>query len=70
MHEDGLDGERIDELLNKHSGLLGISGLSSDIRDILAAIRQGHERAQLAFDIYIHRIRGRDRRNGCCARRS
>jgi acetate kinase len=57
MHEDGLDGERIDELLNKHSGLLGISGLSSDMRDILAAIRQGHERAQLAFDIYIHRIR-------------
>jgi acetate kinase len=57
MHEDGLDGERIDELLNKHSGLLGISGLSSDMRDILAAIRQGHERARLAFDIYIHRIR-------------
>jgi acetate kinase len=57
MHEDGLDGKRIDELLNKHSGLLGISGLSSDMRDILAAIRQGHERAQLAFDIYIHRIR-------------
>jgi acetate kinase len=57
MHEDGLDGEQIDELLNKHSGLLGISGLSSDMRDILAAIRQGHERAQLAFDIYIHRIR-------------
>jgi acetate kinase len=57
MHEDGLDGERIDELLNKHSGLLGISGLSSDMRDILAAIREGHERAQLAFDIYIHRIR-------------
>lgn len=57
MHEDGLNGEQIDELLNKHSGLLGISGLSSDMRDILAAIRQGHERAQLAFDIYIHRIR-------------
>ena len=57
MHEDGLDGERIDELLNRHSGLLGISGLSSDMRDILAAIRQGHERAKLAFDIYVHRIR-------------
>jgi acetate kinase len=57
MHEHSLDSERIDELLNQHSGLLGISGLSSDMRDILAAIRQGHERAQLAFDIYIHRIR-------------
>jgi acetate kinase len=57
MHENGLDGAQINELLNKHSGLLGISGLSSDMRDILAAIRQGHERAELAFDIYVHRIR-------------
>lgn len=57
MHEDGLDGPLIDEILNKHSGLLGISGLSSDMREILAAIRRGHERAKLAFDIYVHRVR-------------
>ena len=57
MHEDGLNGPSIDEILNKHSGLLGISGLSSDMRDILAAIQQGHERAKLAFDIYVHRVR-------------
>jgi acetate kinase len=41
-------------VLNQKSGLLGISGLSSDMRDILAGIRQGHERAKLAFDIYVH----------------
>jgi len=57
MREDGLDGPLIDEILNKHSGLLGISGLSSDMRDILAAIQQGNERAKLAFDIYVHRVR-------------
>jgi acetate kinase len=47
----------LDELLNEKSGLLGISGLSSDMRDILAGIQQGHERAQLAFDMYVHRLR-------------
>src|SRR6059036_1193050 len=51
-----LQPEEIDDLLNRKSGLLGISGLSSDMRDILAAIKQGHSRARLAFDIYIHRL--------------
>src|SRR5262249_7013646 len=36
---------------------LGISGLSSDMREILAARAQGHERAKLAFDIFVHRLR-------------
>ena len=44
-------------MLNQESGLLGISGLSNDMRDILAAIQQRHERAKLAFDIYMHRLR-------------
>src|SRR5438034_585867 len=52
-----LQPEEIDDLLNRKSGLLGISGLSSDMRDVLAAIKQGHSRARLAFDIYIHRLR-------------
>jgi acetate kinase len=47
----------IDDVLNRKSGLLGISGVSSDMREVLAAIRQGHERARLAFDIYVHRLR-------------
>lgn len=57
MRQGQLDGRDIDKVLNQKSGLLGISGLSSDMRDILAGIRQGHERAKLAFDIYVHRLR-------------
>ena len=49
-------GEELDDILNKQSGLLGISGVSSDMRDILAAVGNGHERAKLAFDMYIHRL--------------
>ena len=43
--------------LNNASGLSGISGISSDMRQIKAAISQGNDRAQLAFDIYVHRLR-------------
>jgi acetate kinase len=57
MRQGQLDGQDIDKVLNQKSGLLGISGLSSDMRDILAGIRQGHQRAKLAFDIYVHRLR-------------
>jgi acetate kinase len=47
----------IDDVLNKKSGLLGVSGLSGDMREILAAMKSGHLQAQLAFDIYVHRLR-------------
>ena len=57
MRESQLDSDKIDHVLNQESGLLGISGLSGDMRDILAGIQRGHERAKLAFDIYIHRLR-------------
>jgi acetate kinase len=57
MRQDQLTGEQLDEILNKKSGLLGISGLSGDMREILAAIKKGNERAKLAFDIYVHRLR-------------
>jgi acetate kinase len=52
-----LSGQQLDEVLNRKAGLLGISGISGDMRKILAASRTGHERAKLAFDIYIHRLR-------------
>jgi acetate kinase len=57
MRQRRISAERLDEILNKESGLLGISGLSGDMRQILAAVKKGHERARLAFDIYIHRLR-------------
>ncbi len=44
-------------MLNKHSGLYGVSGVSSDMRELLAACRSGNQRAQLAFDIFCYRIR-------------
>jgi acetate kinase len=56
MRQSDLSGEQLDALLNKRSGLLGISGISGDMREILAAIKKGHQRAQLAFDIYVHRL--------------
>ena len=57
MREARLDHQKIDYVLNQESGLLGVSGLSGDMRDILAGIQRGHERAKLACDIYIHRLR-------------
>lgn len=44
-------------LLNKHSGVLGVSGISSDMREIDAAIKEGNERATLALNMYAYRIK-------------
>jgi acetate kinase len=57
LMRQGLTEARLDELLNKKSGLLGISGISGDMRRILAAMKEGNARARLAFDIFIHRLR-------------
>jgi len=46
----------LDRLLNDESGLLGVSGISGDMREIEAAIDRGDTRARLAFDVYIHRL--------------
>ena len=56
QREHGLTVEQIDEMLNKAAGLKGISGETSDMRQIRELIAQGHERAQLAFNLYIHRL--------------
>jgi acetate kinase len=57
MRQKGTDGQRLDQLLNHESGLLGISGVSADMREILKAKESGNERAKLAFDIFVHRLR-------------
>lgn len=49
--------EELDNMLNKLSGLRGISGVSSDLRDVIAAKEQGNKRAQLAWDMYVHHLR-------------
>ena len=57
MEKLGLDTTGISNLLNKQSGLAGISGGSSDFRDILTAIEAGNDRARLAKEMYTYRIR-------------
>ena len=56
MREGRLQAEQIDDVLNNESGLLGISGISADMREILVSMKQNHPRAKLAFDIYVHRL--------------
>ncbi|MGC1255188.1 MAG: acetate kinase, partial [Candidatus Acidiferrales bacterium] len=57
MRQGHFTGEQLDELLNKKSGLLGISGTSGDMREIVASMKAGDVRAKLAFDIFVHRLR-------------
>ena len=52
MEQEGYTPHEINEIMNRESGLLGISGLSSDLRDIKAATIAGHKRATLAYDMY------------------
>jgi acetate kinase len=53
----GLTPDDVDRALNRESGLLGVSGVSADLREVQAAARAGNERARLALAIYAHRIR-------------
>lgn len=48
--------EEMDHYLNKESGVLGLSGVSSDFRDLAKAAGEGHERAQLALEVFVYRI--------------
>jgi acetate kinase len=57
MSQGQMNAHDLDVALNHQSGLLGISGVSSDMRDVLASMKGGNERAKLAFDIYVHRVR-------------
>ncbi|MDD2409576.1 MAG: acetate kinase, partial [Bacilli bacterium] len=56
MKQTGISAEMIDDILNKESGLLGVSGLSSDSRDVEAGIEKGDERCLLAQNIYVNRV--------------
>ena len=58
MEKENLSTDEINTLINKKSGVLGISGVSSDFRDIEAARDEGNKRAKLALDIFEKRIRG------------
>ena len=57
QREHGLSADELDEVLHKQSGLLGLSGVSSDFRLVEAAAGDGNVRARLALDVYAYRVR-------------
>ena len=57
MKKEGLEPAEVEKLLNSKSGLLGISGISSDCRDITIAKDEGNKRAALAMDVLVHYIK-------------
>jgi len=57
MEKEELNSQEINNILNKKSGVLGVSGVSNDFRDIEEAAQKGNKRAQLALDIFNYRVR-------------
>lgn len=57
VEEQGYSIKDVNNLLNKQSGVLGISGVSSDFRDVIDEANKGNERAQLALDIFHYKVR-------------
>ncbi|KKG11786.1 acetate kinase [Methanosarcina sp. 2.H.T.1A.6] len=57
MEKEGLTTREIDTLMNKKSGVLGVSGLSNDFRDLDEAASQGNRRAELALEIFAYKVK-------------
>jgi len=57
MERENYDIKAVSNILNKQSGLFGISGVTSDMRDLRKAISEGNERAKLALDMFVYRIK-------------
>jgi acetate kinase len=57
MEKEGLSTAEFSNLMNKKSGLMGVSGVSSDARDIDAAVNEGNKRADLARRMFIYRVK-------------
>lgn len=57
MGKEGLTLSEANTLLNKHSGLIGISGESSDMREIMTAVKDNQQRAKWAFEVFTYRIK-------------
>jgi len=57
MQKEGLDMKGIDNLMNKKSGVMGVSGVSSDFRDLYIAADSGNARARLALDMFIYQCK-------------
>lgn len=57
MNKENLSTEEIDSILNKKSGVLGVSGVSSDFRDLDAAVLKGNERAAVALELFSYQVK-------------
>ncbi len=57
MQKKGLDAAGVDKYMNKECGVLGVSGVSSDFRDLEDAAAKGNERAQLALDMFCYQVK-------------
>ncbi len=57
MEKKGITVKQMDDIMNKKSGILGVSGVSSDFRDIEIAIEQGNERAHLATEMFCYQVK-------------
>jgi acetate kinase len=55
--KEGITDEEVNTLLNKESGVLGISGVSSDFRDLEKAMKEGNKRAELALKVFARKVR-------------
>ena len=56
MKKEGLTADEMDNILNKKSGVLGLSGVSSDFRDIEEAAEAGNDRAEIALDVFAYKV--------------
>jgi len=57
MEKEGIDSQTANTLINKHSGMIGVTGVSSDMREIEMAVENGNDRAKLGLEMYHYRIR-------------
>ena len=57
MGKEGLTLSEMNTLLNKHSGLIGVSGESSDMREVITSMKEGNKRSKYAYDIFVYRIK-------------
>jgi len=57
MEKEKMDIKEVNNMINKKSGMLGISGVSSDMRDLLASAKDGNERAQVALQMYAYQVK-------------
>ena len=57
LRHEHMTVDELEDALERRSGLLGLSGVSADLRQVLEAADRGDERSQLAFGVYVHRLR-------------